>query len=409
MNSNDDRSPERVVFELLCVDDDASTTVQNERQLASLIYSHAGVCGEEANFSGSEISAPKFSIRICPEQKFDDAVENADVLAFEIRMSGDFRHVCPRRKPLVEHLKKNGFSSVLVIRDEVSQRIGTDLYPFLNRAENLLRNYLTRFLITKLGPRWWRASADSSMSEKAQKRKNNETHFGNLIEKHLFLIDFGDLGALVYRQTSGFVRMQDVVSRVTDLDPEDADGLRQLQADLKGNYQKFFKTQFKDKGFQQKWESLEKLRHKTAHNGLFACDDLEQGKNLAEDVADLIKEAIRELAPLEISRKERDGLSESLVTDNGDGAQGGENNGAQRDRVLELLKESEAHFKNLGGFVGVGHFIKTFLTDRGFSLNEAYRIVDLLAETGEVELYEHQKDDMPRPVTAIRVANTETT
>jgi len=73
---------------------------------------------------------------------------------------------------------------------------------------------------------------------------------------------------------------EDILKRINELE-ETPQAIRTLKEQLQSNYQKFFRESFKDKGFQEKWERLEKLRHKVAHNNLFTASDLEEGKELA--------------------------------------------------------------------------------------------------------------------------------
>ena len=108
------------------------------------------------------------------------------------------------------------------------------------------RGYLIRFMATRIGPRWWELTASSEMTAKANMRKKNERVFGKHIENSAFLIDFDELGEIIYEQSSGNLTREDIVSRVSSL-AETPEAIRSLKQELRTNYHKFFKESFADK------------------------------------------------------------------------------------------------------------------------------------------------------------------
>ena len=71
--------------------------------------------------------------------------------AFLVSLQGDMDVSEPMRLPLVQFMEEQKFEYRYIVRDEVSESIACELYPYLFRVENLLRGYLTRFMTTRFG------------------------------------------------------------------------------------------------------------------------------------------------------------------------------------------------------------------------------------------------------------------
>src|SRR5437016_2464211 len=147
-------------------------------------------------------------------------------------------------------------------------------------------------------------TASSEMTDKAKTRKKNERIFGKHIENSAYLIDFDDLGEIVYEQCSGFLTRDDIVKRIAAV-PETPDAIHALKQELQSNYLKLFKESFADKNFKDKWKQFEELRNRIAHNNLFTADDLKKGNLLADEITKIISDADVESAKLVISTEER--------------------------------------------------------------------------------------------------------
>ena len=47
------------------------------------------------------------------------------------------------------------FTNIRILRDDISTKIANEIYPLINRVENLLRRYLIKFFTRKIGVDWW--------------------------------------------------------------------------------------------------------------------------------------------------------------------------------------------------------------------------------------------------------------
>jgi len=331
------------------------------------------------------------------------AEENADYgRSFILTLTGPFEVIHGKREPLAAFLKDLDFELLYVLKDEVSERIACELYPFLYQTENLLRGYLIRFMATRIGPRWWELTASTEMTDKAKMRKKNERIFGKYIENSAFLIDFDELGEIVYKQSSGYLTREDIVSRVSNLS-ETPEAIKFLKKELRSNYDKLFKEAFADKGFKDKWKDFEALRNKIAHNNLFTVDDLSRGKELAKALIEMISAADAEAKKLVITSEEREAIKEQVAK--------ASTWGSRELKDAEFLEELDAateYAKSRNLFVGLTFFTNNRLLPLGFSYAACHAMIERLCERGLIEVYhvQHPYDPDKRTAALRRVVAT---
>ncbi len=301
--------------------------------------------------------------------------------AFLLALNGRYEDVEPIREPLAALLKHEGFDLLYVLRDEVSEHIACKLYPLLYRIENLLRGYLIRFMATRVGPGWWELTASSEMTEKAKARKKNERAFGKHIDNSAFLIDFDELGEMVYEQSSGFLTREDVVARVSSL-PETPEAIKALKQELQSNYHKLFKESFADKDFKDKWKQFETLRNKIAHNNLFTAEDLLAGERLAREITDIITAADAQAAKLVITTEEREAIKEQVAK-----ASSWQTAELNEVAFLAELDRVQRVFAARNGFVGLTYFVNNILIPKRYSYASSRAMIEQLKNTGQIEVY----------------------
>lgn len=143
----------------------------------------------------SDVKRPPSSAEESPDATFGKA--------YIVTLSGTFDRVEPLRQHLVKYAEEQGFKPVYVLKDEVSKEIACQLYPHLYQIENALRGYLIKFMTTRVGAGWWDVTVSREIAEKAKERRRNEVDFGRHLERDTYLIDFGDLGKIIYEWSSG--------------------------------------------------------------------------------------------------------------------------------------------------------------------------------------------------------------
>jgi hypothetical protein len=329
------------------------------------------------------------------EEASESAQATTDELgrAFIVTLNGIYEEIENRREPLAAFLKGQEFELIYVLKDQVSERIACKLYPHLYRIENLLRGYLIRFMVTHVGPGWWEVTASSEMTTKAKMRKKNEKVFGKYIENSAYLVDFDELGEMVYEHSSGFLTREDIVGRIAGL-AETPEAIRAFKQELQSNYYKLFKESFADKGFKEKWEQFETLRNKIAHNNLFTAEDLIVGDRLAAEITQIISAADAEASKLVITNAEREAIKEQVIARGAPWREIGE-----EAFLSELDAQERLYASRPRGFVGLAKFVNSL----GYPLASSRELIARLRESGVVEVYHvPNPNDEQRPTAAIR-------
>lgn len=389
----------KYTFEILCLDSSGTSVIRSEENLAYSLLANDDLWISPQK-KGSTIVDDKLNItlgikQLSKEEERDVSVKNT----FLIKLKGDFEPIEEFRMKIVSYLHKQGYAQIYILLDEASSEISCRIYPKINLVENLLRKYVMKFFITKLGPSWWNVTADSEMKKKVNTRKGNETLFSNFIDNKAFLIDFGELGKIVHSQSSGFISREDIVSKVLGLE-ETSDAIKNLKRELESNYTKFFQDTFKDKGFQTKWEDLEKIRHKVAHNNLFTRKDLDVADVLTTDLIEIINEANSKIDSITFSIDEKVTIQENIASTF-------ETYEVISEEILmEKLEDSERWaLKTRDNFVSLKHFVTTYLGSQGYDYRTSYDMVNNLEKRGLIELYEFNSPNNLYPITAIRKGN----
>jgi hypothetical protein len=384
-------------FEIICIDPNGSTNITTERSIKYNLLSNERIW-KKAEYSDKFVEDKELNIKLFAhllnEKKTQDFKSG-----FKITVASTFDNLEPIRIELVEHLKNVKFETVYVLTDEVSETISKGIYPQINTIENLLRKYLIQFFITQLGTNWWTNTSDEKMKQKIRERKDNERIFSQFIDNQAYLIDFGDLGKLIYSQSSGYNEKKDIIEQLEKI--VDMPQLVEFREKLKPNYSKYFLKTFKEKNFQSKWQDLEKIRHKVAHNNLFVLADFDEAKKLTTELKEIINTAISDIDQnkVDLTAIDKIAIRESFFTSLSPSA-----SIITEEEFLKALDETQLWADtHSAGFVGLGHFIKAVLSERkGFSFAPSSAIVNILVDKGEVELFEVPSIDTDHTVKAIR-------
>lgn len=377
-------------FDILCVDSTNGSKIHTREQLLHSLLSNGDLWNSPRH---DQIRGQIDADDICVDVKGIDtnrASEFVPQKAFLLNVEGEFDALERFRLPLVAHVRSQGFELVYILRDEISETIASEIYPLINRVENRLRGYLIKFFVTKLGPNWWKQTADSEMRKKAHERQNNETVFRHYIDNNVYLIDFGEIGKIVYAQSSGFLNKEHIIERVMSLE-KTAEAVEKLQRDLNPNYSKFFKETFKDKGFEGTWIQLEKIRHRVAHSNLFIADDLTTARELTKSLEAVIDTAEERIDSLVFTKGEQVVVEEAIIESLKEPLSNSyayPYTSITEEELLTVLDQQETLSKSGGRYVGLSYFVRVHLGERNYDYSTSYSVIGDLARKGLVEIYD---------------------
>lgn len=416
---------ESFIFEILAIDKNGQTSITTGE---SLIY---GLLFSESLWKKKEVVDIAGNKKVIDNelkvevifQPVDTSSTLTDLIeaAFVIRIKGyDFLELEKFRLNFLLHLRKKlNFTNIRILRDDISTKISNDIYPLINQVENLLRRYLVKFFTQKIGVEWWEVTAPKSFTEKIGARKGNEKYFSVLVDTDVMLIDFDDLGELIYKQSTGFNKQENIIARV--MNSETVEDLNNLKQELQGNYTKYFKEAFQDNNFEKKWKTLFEIRNKVAHNNLFVNSDFETTKQLVEDLTKIINDAEAKIDEFKFSIEEQEALRQAtidavkdaeLLNESKEDKKLGltivgkielptENKGLgdyfkiiSEEELLRELEIAERTFRSNGkSYVGLKGFVTDWLGEKGYSYGPTYSLVNILRDKGLIEIYDDSDDN----------------
>jgi len=420
-------------FEVLAIDKSGGTNItKNSSLLEALSFSEKLWKNKEAVGSNKIVDKEQgIEIQIHPintDSVLTELIEAGFVLVVKGQKFEElerFRHI------LLVHLRKTlNFVNIRILRDDISTKISNDIYPLINKVENILRRYLILFFTQKIGVDWWSSTAPGGLSDKIKLRKNNEQVFSPLCDTDVTLIDFDDLGELIYKQTSGFNRQENILSRIMDSNTiEDLDILKQ---ELQTNYTKYFKEAFQDKNFDKKWKALFEIRNKVAHNNLFILNDFNTASQLVEELSKIINDAESNIGTFKFSLEEQEAIRQNTIEavkaaelkenrfnlkiigkidlpeeDEDDDEDYSNQSPFRIITEDELLMELEYSEKNAArkhlSYVGLKTFVTKLLGAKGYAFGPTYSLVNILRDKGLIEIYEVDDPDSFYQPKAIRI------
>lgn len=333
--------------------------------------------------------------------------------AFIIIVEGEEKIIGELREDLLKYLRKLGFNHLRILTDEFSQNISRQIYPLLNELENLLRRYIVRFFLTKIGLNWFDIIASQKSQDKRKVRVRNEKLFNQLIDTDVELVDFDELGEIIYQQRTAFSKTEEIIRNI-----ENASCLDELKNSIQGNYAKYFKKYFERQQFESKWKRCYEIRNKVAHNYLFTKEDLDDSLNLIEELKKIINDADSEIDKAIFSISEKEALIaksmpsdriDSEMTDRPTYQYNGQSNynttltnnsqefkkAVSEEEFLEELQESEKTIDfGKDTFIGLRYFVTDILAKKGYEVHTSYAIANILADKYKVEIYDV---DNPNP------------
>lgn len=416
-------------FELLIIDPNGNSEIQSTKSLLYGLLSTEKLWEnpEEVDDKGKKyIKDKNLSLRIKPVDT-SSVLYNLYESAFVIKVnSNDFDRLEKFRYPLVIHLKSRlRFEHIRILTDDISTEISNKIYPLINELENILRRYLAKFFTQKVGLDWWKQAVPDKVIEKTKLRQDNETVFSKVVETDMTLIDFNDLGEIIYKHKLGFNKPENLTDKILSISSEEE--LKKLKQDLDGNYNRFFKQHFKDFSFDKKWKELFQLRNKVAHNNLFTKPDLDKAINLHIEIKEIIIKAENKIDDFRFSVEEQEAMiktSNSIIESENIPDNYLSNTGlkiigkidlppkldnnyeliSEEELLKELVKAEESlKYKNLT-FIGLKSFVTNVLGSKGYSFGPTYAQINVLKDKGKIEIYDIEDDEFSNwPVKAIRL------
>lgn len=413
-------------FKLLCMDTDRSVTAQSVDSLKLAFQANDTLWskGIEQQDGKIEYTDKSLTVAFSEYDTSGFAVSDRSTPAYDITIeSNDYVVIEPLRMKIIDHLRSMQFSYVRILHDDISEDISCRLYPYMYKIENKLREFILNTLVKKIGINFWEFVVPKEDRDKAKNHKSNEPFFikSGKIVADVSLLYFDALGKIVYQDVPIFTQPKDILEKV-----EQATSIDELKKELLGgNFQKYFKTCFEQKDFQDKWRRLNELRNKVAHSSYFVDGELKEGIQIVEELNNIIDDAYEKVDTLQLSVVDRQAIKKAIDTETtanadevitGDLAQPCQDitdeQPTQRNAQKSNLKilDKETLFERLRevaqqkSFVGIRYFVKEILGKEGFAYGSSYTLINMLIDEGALETEKRGSLWSEYDTTAIKIA-----
>lgn len=214
----------------------------------------------------------------------------------EIEALDDFTKL---KRLLLKNLTKIFDSPLQVLWDDIDKHYSTIAYPMIKDIENLMRKFLTEFLLINVGAAWIDSSVSHQIKQKADKKPetNNSTFFSSL--------DFIDLAEFLFEKYTNH-NQQIIFANIHKATTiEDIFKIKEMLP--RSNWERYFKDALdcEEKLISENWKKLYILRCKIAHNSSFSKKELEQLSTLISEMQPIIIKAIDSLKDIHIPESEK--------------------------------------------------------------------------------------------------------
>jgi len=328
----------------------------------------------------------KISCKISQIETNPDTVNSAIIVS----TSGESKQLEEFRINIIKYFKNERFDSIYILDDDISKDFASTLYPEINSIENLLRKFLIQYFSTKLGPQWWDMIADSDKRKKVSQRKNVNSIFFEttkmdgkeepLVDNKAYLIDFDDLGDLIYQTSAGNLTINDVIQKVEKCNT--IDELKDLKDNLQKNIKKYF-SEFEKIKFQEKWQTLKDTRNLVAHNSIIDRNTYDKALKSLSDLKKFLEEQNQIIRSIKVDPNEIDSLQENYEESSLLYKQI-----KKSELALELSKYCDWSKRCQRKFAGKKNFIVNILGGKGFDFNYSDSVLNELVNDGFVEIYD---------------------
>lgn len=181
-----------------------------------------------------------------------------------------------------------------ILNDGVSKFYSIKAYPLIYEVENLMRKFLTKFMIANVGVDWIKNEVPDDLKN-GIKTSNQDKTF-------LYNFDFIQLKSLLFSEKYNRNK-EELISKIKSIKKESDINIEELKSLLPtSNWEKYFSKELKisSKDLSDKWQKLYDLRCLIAHNRTFSKDNYDTVEKLVEELKTHISGAIKNLDEVKV-------------------------------------------------------------------------------------------------------------
>lgn len=198
--------------------------------------------------------------------------------------------------------------STYVVWDDLSLYYSSQAYPMIFNIENLMRQVITKFMLTNIGLGWTKDRLPTDVQE--------SVNINNKDTNYLYNVDFIQLKNFLFSENypSHKESLIKKFKAAKDLSELNIDEIRALIPE--SNWDKYFEpiVDCDAEYLKKRWDLLYELRCKVAHNKDFTNASLEDVKKLVSELSPILEKAISSLDSISVSEDEKDAVFEKVLS-----------------------------------------------------------------------------------------------
>ncbi|AIF97274.1 HEPN domain-containing protein [Alteromonas australica] len=231
---------------------------------------------------------------------------------FYISVKGKNNELLQYTKSLRELKKALGEQNFIIetLQDDVSFYYSRKAYSIIHEIENLMRKFITFFMIAKVGKDWVSDNLPSQVKSALKKTKPRK--YSSELQK----LDFKDLGFILF-DTYQLADNTSLYNKIKSYKSSDEILLSDLKNFIpRSNWDHFFSEQVEIEGptLKSKWERLYELRNSVAHTSYLSSDKYEEIRDLVSELKPTLERAFERLGKLQLDTSERLAISDRVAT-----------------------------------------------------------------------------------------------
>ncbi|MBL4680889.1 MAG: hypothetical protein JKY88_09220, partial [Pseudomonadales bacterium] len=214
---------------------------------------------------------------------------------------------------LLRAIKGTVFQQKFIIetlQDDLSLLYSNRAYSMIHEIENLMRKFITFFMIANVGKDW--ASNNVPRHVKVALERSKPKGYASELQK----LDFKDLGNFLFDKYQ-VAENSLLHSRIDGFDDVADINLKELKGFIpRSNWDNFFKGKIdcEDSYLKKKWQQLYELRNTVAHTSSLTQAEYEDIEEIVNELKPILQKAFNNLDKLQLESSERKAISEKVAT-----------------------------------------------------------------------------------------------
>lgn len=208
----------------------------------------------------------------------------------------------------VKTIFRNDNTIIETLRDDLSFYYSQLAYSLVHNIENLMRKFITYFMIINVGKDWVTESSPEQVKDALDKSKRKQ--YFDVLQQ----LDFKHLGDFLFKDYSN-KDISLLINKIKTIENKTFD-LEELKVFIpQSNWDKYFKdiVECDDQYLKQRWEKIYELRNKIAHTSYFTKGDFDDINLLVNEVKEKLEKAFRNIDKINVLDEDKEQISENIA------------------------------------------------------------------------------------------------